>query len=97
MGIGEFHVIPVDEIGGVFDGKVVSVGETAAVARIPEIYGGSVNDPYDFSFVKLVFKAQASVAKNVTISLTDATTSPEPIQLSTEMAEYVKYFRISDT
>ena len=97
VGIGEFHVIPVDEIGGVFDGKVVSVGETAAVARIPEIYGGSVNDPYDFSFVKLVFKAQASVAKNVTISLTDATTSPEPIQLSTEMAEYVKYFRISDT
>ncbi|HHU23862.1 MAG: DUF5011 domain-containing protein [Bacilli bacterium] len=96
VSLGEFSFIPVDEIEGVFDGKVVQVGETATVSRIPELYGGQVNQPHYFSFVKVVFKAGATVNKKVALSLTGATTSPDEIEITTEMQEYVKYFRITE-
>ena len=69
----------------------------AATLTQDEISGGVMNTSVaDFTLAKLVINAKAGVAQTIIPSLSGTTASTEGIELTTEFAEYVYYFRMSD-
>jgi hypothetical protein len=61
------------------------------------VSGGVMNTSVaDYTLAKLVIRAKASAARAITASINQAETTTSPIELTTTMAEYTQYFRMSD-
>jgi hypothetical protein len=98
VGLGSFNFEEQNSLGTAYDNQNLTVGETEYNEVLAEVSGGLIDGQYaDFALVKVVLKAKSTVAKELVITLAGATTSSEALSIGTESAEFVKYFRISET
>lgn len=78
-------------------GENLKITVTANGNLSQAVSGGSLNeDIASYAYAKLVFKAKASAATEVAITLDGATGSVDKVALTTTMTEYVRYFRFDE-
>ncbi|MDI6452770.1 DUF5011 domain-containing protein [Peloplasma aerotolerans] len=70
---------------------------SAATLSQSDLSGGVINlDVANFTLVKLVLTAKANANRDIHASIEQASTTADPISLTTTMAEYVQYFRMTE-
>lgn len=97
VGFGDFKFSEVNILNSELNNREIIVEDVEKVITVSHLNGGQIHDEVaNFALAKLVIKASSTVDKALNIDITNATTSSEELILTSDVLEFVKYFRLSE-